>query len=163
MLDLTRNGEPLQLSFILPGENEVPSEVARLSQKVHRKGQRLDCIVTINLPPGRHIYSAHKKGLGLPTRVDCRGTGYRLTGGLTEPDPTLTADGDWILEGEVELVQPIEITDPQKFQMRLQVYAQVCDDKSCHEFRAILRNEGAEEFFEFRGDFDRQPKIASGR
>ena len=30
------------------------------------------------------------------------------------------------------------------------------------EFRAILQNNGGEDFFEFRGDFDRQAKLASG-
>ena len=162
MVDLTRDDESLQLSYILPGESQVRSDVARLSGEALRKGQRLNCTVMINLPPGRHIYSAHRKGTGVPTRVEFRGGGYRLTGGLTEPEPKLTADGDWILEGQVVLEQEIEITNPEEFQMLLQVYAQVCDDKSCHEFRAILQNDGAVEFFEFRGDFDLQAKLAFG-
>lgn len=163
MIDLTRDGKARQLSYILPGENQVRSDVARLSEEVSGKGQRLNCSVAINLPPGRHIYSAHKKSLGVPTRVEFRGTGYRLIGRLTEPEPEPSAGGDWILEGQVELKQEIEITKPQEFQMLLQVYAQVCDDESCHEFRAILQNDGGVEFFEFRGDFDRQPKLASGK
>jgi S1-C subfamily serine protease len=163
MLDVTRRGQPLQLSYLLPGENQVRSDVARLDGRVVEKGQRVKCLVAINLPPGRHIYSAHKKGVGVPTRIDFRGTGYRLVDGLLEPVPTPSADGDWILEGRVEFVQEIEITDPQEFQMLLQVYAQVCDDSSCHEFRAVLENDGEEEFFEFRGDFERQPQLASGQ
>ena len=51
---------------------------ARIKGEVLEKGQRVRCRVVINLPPGRHVYSAHKKGLGVPTRVDFRGAGYRL-------------------------------------------------------------------------------------
>lgn len=163
MLDLTRKGKFLQLSYLLPGENQVRSDVARLSAIVSQRGQRLSCTVSINLPPDRHVFSAHKKGLGVPTRIGFRGSGYRLINGLTEPDPKPSADGDWVLEGLVKFEQQIEITNPGEFQMLLQVYAQVCDDDSCHEFRALLQNDGAEEFFEFRGDFDRQPKLASDR
>ena len=58
------------------------------------------------------------------------------------------------------LTQTIQITDPEKFHMVIQVYAQVCDDKSCHEFRATLENNGADEpFQDYRGNFDEQPKL----
>ena len=74
------------------------------------------------------------------------------------------AGGDWILEGKVELKQDIEITDPGEFELFLQAYAQVCDDKSCHEFRAILVNDGGTEYFlEFPGAFERQQELPTAR
>ncbi|MGK0185874.1 MAG: serine protease Do [Verrucomicrobiales bacterium] len=164
LIEVTRNGDPLQFSFILPGEGELKSEVARLSEKVTKAGQQLQCVVTINLPSDKHVYSAHKKSVGRPTQIDFRGIGYRLVSTFTEPPPKEILDplvgSNWILEGEVNLTQTIQITDPDNFQMVIKVYAQVCDDKSCHEFRAILENNGADESFKgFRGNFDHQPKL----
>ena len=153
MLDLVRNGKLLQLSYSLSAENQEGSEVARLEENVTHAGQHLDCIVSIPLLPGRHIYSVHKKSIGLPTEVKFRGLGFRLAGGLIEPLPIKTNQGDWILEGDVELRQPIEITDPETFQMLLEVTAQVCDDRSCHLFHSVLQSREGIGFSEYDGDF----------
>ena len=165
MVRITRNGDPLEISFVLPGEGDASSDVARLSERVSREGQELSCLVAINLPTDKHIYSVHRKGMGQPTRVDFRGSGYRLIGSIGEPQPLEVKDpalgSSWVLHGQVELTQRIKITDPNKFHMVIRVYAQVCDDRSCHEFRAILENDGSDEsFLEYRGDFEHQSRLS---
>ena len=152
MFDLTREGKPLQLSYILPGEDQVRSDLAVLSEKVTRNGQHNKCRISIHLPSGRHIYSVHKDGIGLPTRADFRGKGFRLIGKMKEPRPTKDPHGDWIHEGEVELEQEFEVTSVENFEMQIRISAQVCDDKSCHRLRAQLHNTGEREFYEMHGD-----------
>ena len=164
LIAVVRDGAPLEFSFILAGENEAASDIARLSERVTRAGQVVTCKISIDLPPGKHVYSVHNKGFGQPTRVDFRGEGYELVGDLSEPAPDEIGNGVtgtmWILHGNIELTQKIRITDPGQFCMFLRVYAQVCDDKSCHEFLAILENHGSDiHFSEYRGDFDQQPKL----
>lgn len=166
VLDLVRDGMPLQLSYVLAGEGEVEREVgdlARLSGTVAARGQELTCTVMFALAPGKHIYSANLRGFGLPTRVNFRGRGYRLIGGLAEPPPVAIGEGPtqmWILEGDVALRQRIEVTDPDAFEILLEVSAQVCDEVHCDAFRAVLRNDGSTEAFsEFGGPLDQQPTI----
>ena len=166
MLSLVRQGKPFELSYVLHGESDGKSEIAFLSEKVTRLNQEMSCRVIIDLPETMHIYSAHKRGFGVPTNVTFRGRGYRLLGSLREPQPREIPgeDGEsmWILDGRVELKQKIRITNPDDFSMVIDVYAQVCDDKSCHEFRAVLENVGStEEFSEFRGDFHQLPRLTS--
>ena len=164
-IDVLREGAPLQFGFVLGGEEELPSDVARLSEPVNRTGQVLRCLVSIKLPEGKHVYSMHRKGFGIPTHLVFRGRGYELLGPAEEPDPKrLSVPGMpedmWILEGRVEFVQRLRVTDAQRFQLLLQVYAQVCDESSCHEFRAVLGSDGSDGTFkEYRGPFERQPRI----
>ncbi|NNC87895.1 MAG: PDZ domain-containing protein [Akkermansiaceae bacterium] len=163
-IDVTRNGKALQFGFILSGCERSRTEVARLSDTVREPGQRLTCRVRIKLPEDKHIYSVHREGFGVPTYLEFRGRGYRLVGPVEEPVPRKVEESGlepmWIHEGVVELTQAIEVTDPALFQLLVQVYAQVCDEQGCHEFRAVAGNDGSEkDFFEFRGHFDRQPEV----
>lgn len=158
-LKVTRDGEMFQFGFALPGLEESRSDVARLSGKVREAGQDLTCIVSLRLPAGQHVYSAHKLGFGMPTRLEFRGTGYKLAGPLHEPAPRKIVQTGlepmWVLDGQVELRQAIRVTDPGRFQLLLRVYAQVCDDRSCHEFRAVIGNNGSDEgFTEYHGRFE---------
>jgi len=164
-IDVTRDGEPLRVGFVLSGEEQSVSDVARLSGKVTRPGQGMDCVISIKLPPGKHIYSMHRSGFGVPTQLEFRGSGYKLVGPAAEPSPRKIEPAGlepmWVLDGEVELKQAIEVADPGKFHLVLHVYAQVCDDKNCHEFRAIIANDGSGvEFSEFRGNLELQRKIS---
>jgi hypothetical protein len=168
-MDVMHDGKFSQVGFVLSGEEESRSEVARLSAKVTAAGQELNCVVTIKLPVDKHVYSMHRSGFGVPTQLEFRGQGYRLLGKAREPEPRKIEGAAgvadmWVLDGTVELKQTIEVTDPESFHLFLQVYAQVCDDVRCHEFRAILANDGSEEpFSEFRGYFDRQAEVGAGR
>jgi membrane-associated protease RseP (regulator of RpoE activity) len=167
-IDLTRDGNPLQIGFVLAGEEERKSKVARLSGAVTHVGQKLTCHVSIKLPEDKHIYSMHRGGVGVPTQLEFRGRGYKLLGPTVEPEPRMLAEGGldpaWILDGEVELKQTIEVLDPASFQLLLQVYAQVCDESRCHEFRAMIGNDGSgETFSEFRGRFENQPEVSLDR
>jgi hypothetical protein len=166
IIQVTRAGERMSFSYVLPGEQELKSDLARLSGAVSQPGQELACIVTIKLPPDRHIYSVHREGFGLPTQLEFRGHGYELSGPVQEPPPRKVEDPGvepmWILEGTVELRQLIRITDPQRFQLLLHVYAQVCDNKSCHEFRSVIVSDGRDPSFkEFHGRFDQSLPIAT--
>jgi membrane-associated protease RseP (regulator of RpoE activity) len=156
LVHVQRADRKFQFSYVLPGEDAQNTEVARLSDKVVESGQQLTCTVSIQLPEGKHVYSMHKEGFGLPTSLGFRGRGFRLMGPTTEPSPVRVDGGIspmWILEGDVEFRQRIQITDPGKFLMVLDVFAQVCDDRNCHEFRATVSNDGSStEFFEFRGN-----------
>lgn len=163
-MDVTREGIPHQVGFVLSGDEVSRSDVARLSEKVTNRGQELTCEVTIKLPSDKHIYSMHRKGVGVPTQLEFRGRGYTLLGPTMEPEPRMIAqegqESTWILDGEVTLRQVIRITNPDDFRLLVQVYAQVCDETRCHEFRAIIENDGLDETFsEYRGHFDRQPEI----
>ena len=162
-MTVTRDGELLQFGFILPGEEESKSDLARLSGKVTHPGQLLDCQISVKVPPDKHIYSVHQKGFGLPTRMEFRGRGFALIGAIQEPQPRRIGGGEdvlepmWVLDGNVEFSQRIRITDPKQFYLVLSVYAQVCDDRRCHEFRSVIANDGSNEAFsEFRGRFDDQ-------
>ena len=162
-ITVNRDGEPLQFGFILPGAEESKSDLARLSGKVSRSGQELDCLITMKVPPDKHIYSVHQKGFGMPTQLDFRGKGFELIGAIEEPRPRKIGVGEdalepmWVLNGIVEFRQSIRITDPKEFHLVLRVYAQVCDDQSCHEFQSIVANDGLnEEFIEFQGRFNDQ-------
>jgi len=166
-IDVRRDGKPLEFGFVLSGEEERRSEVARFDEPVTESGQELTCTVTINLPEGKHIYSMHRRGFGVPTQLSFRGRGYELVGSAEEPPPAkVVSEGlepTWILEGRVELRQRIRVTDVERFQVLLQIYAQVCDEERCHEFRAVVGSDGsAGEFSEYRGRFERQPKIELG-
>jgi hypothetical protein len=166
-MDVTRDGASRRVGFLLSGEEQSVSDVARLSDKVVEAGQELTCIVSIPLPPDKHVYSMHRIGFGVPTQLEFRGGGFELVGPTEEPVPRKIVQADlepmWVLDGTVELRQTIRITDPARFQLLLQVYAQVCDDHRCHEFRAILGNDGSDQaFFEFQGRFDRRPLVGPG-
>ena len=163
-LKVTREGEVLQFGYILPDEQARLSELARLSGKVAERGQVLECVVTLKLPPGKHVYSMHRKGFGVPTQLEFRGSGYRVIGPTREPPPekleTPGLEPQYVIHGTVKLQQTIEVTDPDRFLMLIHAYAQVCDDKACHEFRAVIGADGSDEtFFEFRGNFEKQPLI----
>lgn len=163
---ITREGKPLQFSFVLSGEDERENNLARLSEPITEDGQVLDCVITIRLPESKHIYSVYRESFGQPTQVEFRGRGYRLLGKLEESEPVLFDDDgeehSWILGGDVQFLQTIQVTSRRQFQLLLHVYAQVCDDRSCYEFRAMVNNDGASQTFtEFRGDFDQQPLISA--
>lgn len=165
-MQVTRNGELLQFGFALPGADENKSDLARLSGDVAEKGQELTCSVSMKVPPGWHIYSVHRKGFGMPTQLEFRGRGYQLVGAIQEPQPKkLDQEGlepMWILEGSVEFRQIIRVTSPSDFQLVLRVYAQVCDDQSCHEFLSAIANHGSNQVFtEFRGHFEGLPLVES--
>ncbi len=163
-MDLRRGSELHQFSFVLPEEGERLSNLAVLSQPAEKEGQVLDCVVSLRLPPDKHIYSAFHEGLGQPTQLEFRGRGYRLIGGMQEPaarewrDPS--GERHRVLDGDVELRQRIEVTDAKDFYLLLHVYAQVCDDHSCHEFRAMVASDGtSRRFSEFRGRFEQHPLV----
>ena len=135
-----------------------------MSGKVAERGQVLECVVTLKLPPDKHVYSMHRKGFGVPTQLEFRGSGYRVIGPTREPPPekleTPGLEPQYVIHGTVKLQQTIEVTDPDRFLMLIHAYAQVCDDKACHEFRAVIGADGSDEtFFEFRGNFEKQPLI----
>ncbi len=168
LIDVTRSGDPRQFSYILPGEEQTKSDVAKLDSRVTHTNQELTCTITIKLPPEKHIYSVHKKGLGLPTRVDFRGAAYDLVGTLSEPTPSEVrmpgAEATWVLHGTVELKQKFRVTDAEAFRMLIEVYAQVCDEKRCHEFRAVAETDSSKDYFwEYEGDFDGEPKLSAVR
>ncbi|HSH15294.1 MAG TPA: PDZ domain-containing protein, partial [Verrucomicrobiae bacterium] len=131
-LQVRRDEVSLQFGFVLTGEEELKSDLARLSATVSGAGQELTCTVTVNLPPCEHIYSMHRRGFGSPTQMEFRGRGFELVGDVEEPPPRkveeegLELEPMWILEGRVELKQRIRVTDPAQFLLVLRVYAQVC-------------------------------------
>ena len=158
-LDLLREGEPRRLSYFLPAKDEVKSDMARLSDKVERIAQKLTVTLSIDLPPGQSIHSVFKRGKGIPTQIEFRGTGYRLAGEIIEPEPKKSKYGDWIHDGKLDFKQEIIVTGPDKFYLIVEFNAQVCDATSCHPLRAVLRTEGDASFYEFQGDFEGQPKL----
>jgi len=163
-LRVTRDGVVRQFGFVLPGEEENRSDLARLSGKAARPGEELTCVVRLQLPAGHHVYSMHRKGFGIPTQLEFRGTGYLLVGTAHEPPPRKIEQTGlqpmWILEGPVEFRQTLRVTDPTKFQLLLRVYAQVCDDQACHEFLATTWNNGLEEGFrEYHGHFQQAAAV----
>lgn len=163
-LQVTREGARLQFGYVLSGAQGHRSQLARLSEKIEHSGQRVTCSIRLEIPRGWHIYSLHRKGIGVPTQLLFRGSGYRLVGPAREPDPVrFETEGlgpDWILDGSVVFQQTIQVLDPSTFYLVVRVLAQVCDDTSCHEFRAEVSTTGTDaSFVEFRGNFDRLPEV----
>ncbi|MDA7627573.1 PDZ domain-containing protein [Verrucomicrobia bacterium] len=162
MLHLTRNGQPLQLGYHLPDKEAKKNEIARLSTAISEKGQIVTCTVTVKLPRGKHIYSMHCEGFGLPSSITFRGLGYRLINATTEPSPTMVNDGIepmWIHENTITFEQKLEITDPDRFLIHLSLYAQICDDHHCYELTSSAYSDGSSpDFFEFIGNTDDFPK-----
>ena len=166
-MEVTRAGKRLQVGYVLPDEQIRKSELALLSEKVAAKGQTLECVVSIKLPPAKHVYSMHKKGFGVPTQLEFRGRGFELIGSTREPAPRkIETEGlkpQWVLDGNVQLKQGIRITDPNEFLLLIHAYPQVCDAAACHEFRAVVGNDGSGRgFFEFRGNYEKQKIARSG-
>jgi hypothetical protein len=119
-------------------------------------------VVTIDLPEDKHVYSMHQSGFGVPTQLEFRGRGYELLGAAAEPEPRKVESGAllpmWILSGKVELRQRLRVTDAERFQLLLQIYAKVCDEERCHEFRTVVGCDGADgSFVEYRGRFHQHP------
>jgi hypothetical protein len=163
-LDIIRKGRPLSVSFPLTGKEVRKSELAVLSSPVKTRGQEIDCQISLRIPEGKHIYSLHKKGFGMPTRVEFRGHGYRRIGHISEPRPERLSQPNtetmWTLNGSVILTQRIEVIDPERFHLIVQVNAQVCDDRSCHELQARMENNGrSKTFYEFYRSLDDLPIV----
>jgi hypothetical protein len=141
--------------------------LARLSEKPVLTGQEIVLTVTLDLPPDKHIYSLHREGFGIPTSLNFRGHGYQLLGITQEPMPGKITGGIepmWILEGRIQLVQKIRITDARKCFILVDIQAQVCDVHHCHALHSAAMNDGSSNtFFEFRGDVATHPPIASAR
>jgi membrane-associated protease RseP (regulator of RpoE activity) len=159
-----RDNQPLQVGFVLAGEIEQKATVARLSEVPIEPGQTVRCIVTLDLPEDKYVYSAHKKSMGLPTELEFRGTGFELVGPVIEPiSRKVEAAGlepSWVLDGKVEFEQAIRITDLSRFQIVLRVYAQVCDADSCHEFRTLISSTpGQADFVDYRGTYEQEAVV----
>jgi len=158
-LKVTRGGKVYDFAYMLANKDLKKSDLAVLSDRVKKKGQRLTCLISMNLEVGKHIYSMHQKGVGLPTRLEFRGMGFKLLGEMNEPLPRKMGAGDgvaWVLEGAVLFKQKIEVTDPENFKLVIRAYAQICDETSCSELQSVIVNRGKSvEFMEFRGGFDR--------
>ncbi len=164
-IEMKRQSAPLLIGFVLSGGERRRSDLAMLSAPVVDRDQLVECVTTIRLPEGKHVYSVHRQSVGRPTQAEFRGTGYELVGELLEPEPRREEGPlgmDWILEGEVSLRQTLRVTDPKRFYLLLHVYAQVCDDRSCHEFRAMVATEGrGTEFTEFQGRFEEHALVSA--
>jgi S1-C subfamily serine protease len=161
LVHVDRNDQTMQFSYHLPGQDEQKNELAFLSDKITFKDQKITCTVSIRLPAGKHIYSMHHLGFGLPTTVEFRGTGYQLMGPTIEPPPHQVQGGIepmWVHEKDVSLRQKIVITDPDLFMIQLNVYAQVCDDRHCYELRSSIYSDGSStHFFEFTSNSENLP------
>jgi hypothetical protein len=163
-LDIIRQGHPLSFSVPLAGKEIRKSDLAALSLPIKTRGQEVDCTIRLKIPEGKHIYSLHRKGFGIPTRVEFRGHGYRRIGRVTEPRPKRLTQPNieemWTLDGSVVLNQRIEVTDPERFHLVVQINAQVCDDRSCHELQARMDNDGrSTTFYEFYRSLDELPIV----
>jgi len=52
------------------------------------------------------------------------------------------------------------MTDPKNFQLVLRVYAQICDDRTCHEFTDVVASDGGmTTMMDFQGDFESSPSL----
>ena len=163
-LDIIRQGRPLSFSFPLAGKEARKSDLAVLSSPIKTRGQAVNCTIKLKIPEGKHIYSLHKKGFGMPTRVEFRGHGFRRIGPVVEPEPIQLTQPNiesmWTLDGPVVLSQRIEVTDPEQFNLVVQINAQVCDDRSCYELQARLASDGrTTTFYEFYRSLDNLPNI----
>jgi membrane-associated protease RseP (regulator of RpoE activity) len=160
-ISVLREGKGMEFSYVLPEKKIRQTRVATLSKKVERTDQEIVCSVMIDLPKDNHIYSMHQEGFGTPTRIEFKGSGYQLLGTTSEPIPRKVdggIDSMWIHEGKVKFKQRIRIIDPNDFFLLLSIYAQICDESHCHEFRSVLFNNGASEtFFEFQGNPELYP------
>lgn len=158
-ITVNRNATSHSFSYLLPGSIAQRSNLAHLSEPAASEGQILSCRILLRLPKGKHIYSAHRVGFGLPTQFDFRGTGFDRVGEIREPSPTLVSQSNldpmWTLSGTVAFEQLIKITDPDTFHLYLKLYAQVCDDRSCHELTSIVECDGQTTvFYDYAGDFE---------
>lgn len=163
-LKVRRGSKEHDFAYVLADKQEAKSDLAVLSAEVTKAGQELTCLVSINLAEGNHIYSMHQKGLGVPTRLDFRGAGYKLLGKTEEPQPIKKGKDagsvTWEHHGAVLLKQRIVVTDPARFNLVLRAYAQVCDKQRCSELQAVITNRGTgTEFIGFRGDFESVPVV----
>jgi len=152
--EVLRGDSQIRVAFSLVDKEQRASKLAFLSAVPKQNGQELTLTVTIAVPTDCHVYSANQPGFGLPTKVTFRGRGFELLGALQEPPPRAVQQEGletmWIHDGDVALSQCIRITDIAAFQMVLEVYAQVCDASSCHEFRAAVSHaDGKTSFLEF--------------
>lgn len=159
-----REGKELQVAYVLAEKDQKYTDLATLSDTVKENGQMLTCTIKINIPKGQHIYSVHQKGMGVPSDLQFRGRGYKLVGRIEEPPPRKIdqpgLDPMYVLEGSINLVQKIQVTDVTQFNLLMQIYAQVCDDRHCHEFRTVVSNDGTTQAFaEFRGRFIHQQNM----
>ena len=159
-----RDGKKMEFAYVLADKERQLTDLVELSDAVKENGQILTCTVNISLPEGKHIYSVHEAGFGVPTMIQFHGGGYRLFGSLEEPQPRtidqLGLKPMHVLEGDIQLKQRIQVTDVTAFLLLMQVYAQVCDDSHCHEFRAVVANHGGvPEFSEVRGRLESHPGI----
>lgn len=160
-LKIRRGGVVYDFAYMLADKDVKKSDLAVLSDRVKAKGQEVTCLISMNLAEGKHVYSVHKKGnatLGVPTRFEFRGSGFKLLGELEEPAPRKTGEGNdvlWVLEGAVLFKQKIQVADPENFQLVIRAYAQICDESSCSELQSVIFNRGGDVgFSEFQGDFE---------
>jgi len=163
-LQVRRDEHVLQFAYVLMDKISTVSEIAHLSAPVTTEGQVIQCEIEIGLEDGKYSYSSHKKSLGLPTRAEFRGQGYTLEGPLLEPPPARKEEPDmsasWIHKGKVRLTQVIRVTDPERFQLILRVYAQICDETTCHEFTDIVVSDGrTTELMDYQGVFESAPPL----
>ena len=162
-LKIRRGGQVYDFAYMLADKDAKKSDLAVLSDGVKQKGQELTCLISMNLEDGKHIYSMHQKGMGLPTQLEFRGAGFKLLGEMREPAPRKIGAGDdvtWVLEGAVLFKQKIEVTDPTHFQLVIRAYAQICDESSCSELQSVIFNRGkGVGFTEFLGDFESLPEV----
>ena len=163
-----REGKTMEFAYVLADKQQQLTDLVELSDVVEENGQILTCTVNIKLPQGQHVYSVHEKGFGVPTFAQFRGGGYRLLGSLEEPQPRKVDQPGlgsmYVLEGDIQLKQRIQIPDKAKFLLLMHVYAQVCDDSHCHEFRAVVANHGStREISEFRGRLESHSEITDDR
>ncbi|GEM_PF-1309052 len=164
-LKIRRGGKVYDFAYMLADKDAEKSDLAVLSDRVKEKDQELTCLISMNLKDGKHIYSMHQKGMGLPTRLEFRGAGFKLLGEINEPAPRKMGEGDgvtWVLEGAVLFKQKIEVTDPAHFQLVIRAYAQICDETSCSELQSVIFSRGGDVgFTEFQGDFESLPEVKS--
>jgi len=163
-LQVRRGTKVLQFAYVLMDEISQVSEIAHLSEPVRAEGQVLRCEISVDLEEGQYSYSAHRKSLGLPTTTEFRGRGYVLEGPLLEPPPTRVEHAgmptSWVHRGRLRLTQAIRVTDPEAFELILRVYAQICDDRTCHEFTDVVVSDGkTTELMDYQGSFESAPPL----
>jgi membrane-associated protease RseP (regulator of RpoE activity) len=162
-LKVHREGSEYEFAYVLADKEAEKSNLAVLSEDVSKEGQEITCVVSMNLEPENHVYSMHKKGFGLPTKLEFRGAGFVLLGSAEEPIPQKRGKGEdvmWVHKGSVLFKQKIKVTDPEKFHLVLRAYAQICDEQRCSELMAVITNQAeGSGFTEYRGDFDQLPVI----
>jgi S1-C subfamily serine protease len=163
-LKILRGKETLSFAYPLIGEEEKVSEIARLSETVHSKGQTIECVFIVKIPEGKYVYSVHKKSLGIPTSIIFRGAGYELAGKLEEPKPILDElegiEASWIHKAILVIKQKIVITDPKAFTLFAKLDAQLCDKSHCYQLNAVVYNNGEQvNFSEYLGHFNKKKTV----